>query len=102
MSLIDVCAKNAKSAKDRRILSQMAEGAREYQRKVEEMPEWAKERRIDTRVPLMNKVKAENLEYREWTSKKGTPMMAVTFLDGTVREFAYPSSKWIRWNEFSN
>ena len=77
----------------------MADLADECQRKVDEMPEWARECAIDTRIPVSAKVEHDGLEVKSWKSKRGIEMHLVRWADGTATEDTGDlSTKYIQWD----
>lgn len=92
-------AETAKSERDRKALTRMADSADELAREIAAMPEWAKARATDVRVPVSVKVEHDDLEVESWTSKRGNEMHRVHWLDGTSTDFTGDLSKsWIRWD----
>lgn len=96
---IELFAENARIARDRKILSNMAEMARQHADDVASMPEWAKACAIDTRVPVSVKVEHDSLSVDTWTSKSGNEMHRVHWADGTVTQYDGDlSRRFVEWD----
>lgn len=92
-------AENARSEKDRKFFTYMADMADESAKELDEMPDWAKSCAILNRIPVSVKVEHDGLEVESWTSKRGNEMHLVHWSDGTKTQFEGPLCKnWVEWD----
>ncbi|OUO32264.1 hypothetical protein [Olsenella sp. An293] len=94
-------AENARSEKDRKLFTYMADMADEAAKELDEMPEWVKScaGAILERIPVSVKVEHDGLEVESWISKRGNEMHLVHWADGTKTQFEGPLCKnYVKWD----